>query len=469
MRAKNILRFLLVTLTFLTVVMTAQYNNTSHAQGKIYIDVGKAQIKKSLLALPSFQYYGSKSDRKAIKAGQELFTVVSNDLNVSDFFTFIKPEAFLEDTSKVGLKPAPGSANGFKFEKWKTIGTEFLIRGGYHFVRGNIKLEVYLYYVPQAKLVFGKSYEGPDNALRKLAHTFADDVIENLTGKKGIFNTKIVVASDYGGTRHKGIWIMDWDGANKQKITHEKTVHISPAWSIDGKKIAYTAYAYHPKAKIRNADLFMYELETAKRWLLSFRKGINSGANFMPDGKHLLLTLSQEGNPDIFRMTLDGKNLTRITNGPNRAMNVEPAISPDGTMIAFSSDRGGKPMIYTMSSNGSNIKRITEAGRYNATPSWSPDSKRFVFAGFDKGHFDLFIVDRNGLNMERLTSAKKTNGKWADNESPTFSPDGRYIMFTSNRSGKHQLYLISPDGTNERRITFDNYNYTKPEWSPYLK
>ncbi|MCB9025688.1 MAG: Tol-Pal system beta propeller repeat protein TolB [Bdellovibrionaceae bacterium] len=457
-----------ITRKMILFLLSFSFSQLAFGQGKIYIDVGKAQIKKSLLALPAFQYYGNNNDRSAIKYGQELFSVISNDLSVSNYFTFIQPNAFLEDTSKVGLKPAPGSSNGFDFEKWKTIGTEFLIRGGYNTVGKNIKFEVYLYYVPQGKLVFGKSYEGSELAVRKLAHSFSDDVLENLTGKKGAFNTKIVVASDNGGTRHKAIWVMDWDGQNKKRITNEKTVHISPAWSRDGKKIAYTAYAYHPKAKVRNADLFMYELETAKRWLLSYRKGINSGANFMPDGKHILLTLSQSGSPDIFRMTLDGKDLTRITNGPNRAMNVEPAISPDSSMIAFSSDRGGKPMIYTMSSSGANVKRITEAGRYNATPSWSPDGKRFVFAGHYKEHFDLFIVDKDGTNMERLTSSKKPNGSWADNESPTFSPDGRFIMFSSNRSGKHQLYIISPDGTNERRITVDNFNYTKPDWSPFL-
>lgn len=441
----------------------------SQSQGKIYIDIGKAQVKKSLLALPAFQFFGSQSDREAIKLGQELFSVISTDLDVSNYFTFVKPSAFLEDTSKVGLKPAPGEKNGFDFNKWSPIGTEFLIRGGYYLVRNNVKFEVYLYYVPQGKLVFGKSYEGPKSAIRKLAHTFSDEVIEKLTGKKSIFNTKIVVASDYGSLKNKAIWVMDWDGNNKKKITNENTVHISPAWSVDGKKIAYTAYAYHPKAKIRNADLFMYELASAKRWLISYRKGINSGANFLPDGKNMLLTLSQGGNPDIFKLGIDGRNLVRITRGPNSAMNVEPAISPDGKTIAFSSDRGGKPMIYTMTAEGKNIKRITHAGRYNATPTWAPDSKRFVFAGFDKKHFDLFIVDRDGTNMERLTSAKKPNGEWADNESPTFSPDGRYIMFTSNRSGKHQLYIISPDGTNERRLTFDNFNYIKPKWSPYLE
>ena len=454
---------------FIVFVFLVSGSIAQGESGKVFINIGEAQVKKSLLALPPFQYFGSKNDKTNLQLGQKLLTVISRDLDVSNFFTFISPDAYLEDTSKVGLKPAPGSPNGFDFKKWKTIGAEFLVRGGYRVVNKKVRLDVYLYYVPQARLVFGKTYEGPKNAIRKVAHTFADDVIEKLTGKKSIFNTKVVVASNYGGTRHRAIWVMDWDGKNMKKITRERTVHISPAWSTDGKHIAYTAYAYHPKAKRRNADLFMYELLTGKRWLLSYRKGINSGAHFNPDGETMLLTLSQNGSPDIFRMNKDGTNIKRLTRGPNRSMNVEPAMSPDGKKIAFSSDRSGKPMIYVMNSDGTMPKRVTFAGKYNATPAWSPDSKRLVFAGFDKGHFDLFIMNADGTNMERLTSARKTNGKWADNESPSFSPDGRFILFSSNRTGYSQLYLISPDGTNERRITFDKWSYVKPKWSPYIK
>ena len=439
------------------------------AKSKIYIDIEQAQVKKSLLALPPLKYYGSSASKKNLKIGQELFSVIANDLTVSNYFAFISPKAFLENTSSVGLKPAPGSPDGFDFNKWKTIGTEFLVRAGYKVLGSNVSLEIYLYYVPSAKLVFGKTYKGPKSALRKIAHTYSDDVLKNLTGKRGVFDTKIVVASNRGGLTQRAIFVSDWDGHNFKKITRERTVHISPAWSVDGKKVAYTGYAYHPKAKTRNADLFMYELATGKRWLLSYRKGINSGADFTPDGKHLLVTLSQGGNPDIFRITTNGKDLHRLTRGPNHAMNVEPAISPDGKKIAFSSDRSGKPMIYIMSSGGGNIKRITFAGHYNATPTWSPDGKKLVFTGFDKGHFDLFIVKPDGTSMERLTSAKKKNGKWANNESPRFSPDGRFIMFSSDRSGRDQLYIIAPDGKNERRITYDNYDYVKPKWSPYLE
>ncbi len=455
---------LAISLTFFALT---SIQNAHGSDSKIYISVGEAKVRKSLLALPAFKYFSASKSKANIQLGDELFKIIYNDLNVSGLFTFIKPAAFLENPQNTSLKPAPGDSKGFKFKNWKTIGAEFLIRGGYKVSGNDLSLEIYVYHVPQAKLIMGKTYEGSKSSVRKIAHAFSNDLMKSLTGKRGMFDTKIV-ASVSKPPGSKEIFIMDWDGANPKKITNHKSIAISPAWSTDGNKIAYTAFAYHPKAKTRNADLFLYNIKSGKRWLISYRKGINSGATFLPDEKHLLLTISQTGSPDIFKMTEDGKKLTRITRGPGRSMNVEPAISPDGKTIAFSSDRSGKPMIYTMSVHGGPAKRLTFAGKYNASPTWSPDGKKIAFAGFDKGHFDIFIINANGSGLKRLTKAKKTNGKWANNESPTFSPDGSAIMFTSDRSGTHQLYIVSPDGNNERRITFDRKSYEKPKWSPFL-
>ncbi|MCB0420041.1 MAG: PD40 domain-containing protein [Bdellovibrionales bacterium] len=462
-----------VTLVFWALLLIP---STTHAEDKVFLKVGEANVKKSLLALTPLQYYGSDKDSKNIQAGQTFYQVTYNDLDVTGLFKFILPSAYLEDVNKVGIRPAPGTPGGFNFSSWKTIGTEFLIRGGYKVLSGNVELEIYLYYVPQGKLVFGKTYKGPLNALRKIAHTFSADVTLNLTGVKGMFNSKVTVARAKKTKNKKGMWtpgnkeiyIMDWDGANTQKISSHQGIATSPAWSPDGKKVAYTAYAYHPKSKTRNADLFIYEIESGKRWLVSYRKGINSGANFLPSGSEILLTLSQKGSPDIFRMSVDGRTIRRLTRGPNRAMNVEPAVSPDGNTIAFSSDRSGRPMLYTMTAGGTNVKRLTHAGRYNSTPTWSSDGKKIAFASFTDGHFDLFIIDKDGQNLKRLTKSFKKNGKRANNEEPTFSPDGRHILFVSDRTGDRQLYVINPDGTNERRITHDSYDYFKPKWSNYI-
>lgn len=443
-------------------------------ESEIFINVGQAQVKKSLLALTPFLYVGTQpSNTKHIEVGQNLFRVVQNDLSVSNFFTFISPDAYLEDPNKKGLRPAPGDPNGFNYDSWKSIGTEFLVRASYAVIGDDLNLEIYVYHVPSKKSVLAKSYKGEASAARRVAHTFANDLIQALTGRKGMFLTKLVAskqAPPKGGATagHKEIYVMDWDGTNPQKITSHNSIAVSPAWSQKGDKIAYTAFAYHKANKVRNADLFIYELLTGKRYLVSYRKGINSGAAFLPGDTHLLLTLSQDGSPDIFRMTVDGKTLTPLTKGPNRAMNVEPAISPDGKMIAFSSDRLGRPHIFVMGVDGSNPRRLTFAGKYNSSPAWSPDGKTLAFAGDDKGHFDIFTINVDGTNLKRLTSATKPSGRSANNEGPSWSPDGRHIVFTSDRSGTYQLYIVSPDGSNERRITQDGFNWDKPKWSPFL-
>lgn len=428
------------------------------------IKIGDAKTKKSLLAFPDLNYQGSPSGNYQ-SVGADLYNTINNDLTVSAFFEMIPQKAFLEDTSKVGLRPAPGEPGGFKFQSWSTIGAEFLIRTGFFLAGGEVNMEAYVYHVGKSQLVMGKKYKGPVSSVRKIAHTFANDVLEALTGKAGMFLSKVVVGSDKGVGEYKEIFIMDWDGANAERITNHKSISLSPAWSPDGKRIAYTSYVVRTKTKMRNADMFMYNVVSGKRELISFRQGLNSGACFAPDNKTLYLTISQSGAPDLYKMTFDGTLQGKITNGPNGAMNVEPAVSADGKKIAFSSDRSGRPMIYTMNADGSDVKRITFAGVYNSTPSWSPDGKKIAFSGQSEDHFDIFVMNADGTNMIRLTSAKKSNGKWSTNEDPSFSPDGRFVMYTSNRTGKNQIYISTVDGTEERRVTLDDANYFKPKWS----
>lgn len=434
----------------------------------IYIKLGEARTKKSLLAMPALQNFSSPSvSSKAQSAGADIYNTITNDLTVSSYFQFIPQSAYLEDTSKTGLTPS--GPKGFKFASWSSVGAEFLIRMGFSVVGSNITLETYTYQVSQGKLIFGKKYTGTLASARRIAHTFSNDVLDNLTGKTGMFLSRVVATSDRAGGHYKEVYVMDWDGANVDKITNFRTISISPAWSPDAKKIAYTAYVARGREHFRNADLFLYDMNTGRSVLTSYRKGINSGANFDPDGKHIYLTISQGKSPDIYKMNYDGTLVKKITNGPYGAMNVEPAVSPDGRKIAFSSDRSGRPMIYVMNADGSSPKRLTFAGQFNSTPSWSPDGKKIAFAGQSEDHFDIFVMNADGTGMIRLTSAKKPNGHWSSNEDPSFSPDGRFVMYTSNRTGKNQIYISTADGTEERRVTTDNYNYFKPKWSKNIE
>jgi TolB protein len=271
-----------------------------------------------------------------------------------------------------------------------------------------------------------------------------------------------------GRENYKEIYMLDWDGANITPVTSSRTITISPAWSTAGDKVAYTSFTYHTASKMRNSDLFIYDLNLGKRYLTSYWKGVNSGAAFLPGDKEILLTLTKDGNPDIYRLTLDSGKLTALTHGPNHALNVEPAISPDGKRVAFSSDRSGQPMVYVMNIDGTGLKRLTFAGVYNSTPSWSPDGKTLALAILDSSHFDIFTIGADGSNLKRLTDARKKTGRPANNESPSWSPDGTHIVFVSDRIDGKQIYIVNADGTIERRITHDHALWDRPKWSPML-
>jgi TolB protein len=329
---------------------------------------------------------------------------------------------------------------------------------------------MYLYHVNESKLIVGKRYKANMAQSVQIGHMLSNDVIETLTGIRPPFMSKIVAAFDKGANSSREIGIMNWDGSEFSQITEHRSIALSPNWSPDAKKIAYSAFTKFVNKPGTRTALYVLDLKTNKRVLTSYRPGMNSGAVFSKDGKHIYLSMSMgSGSADIYKIDMKGEIVERLTKGPAGAINVEPSLSPDGSKIVFSSERGGKPMLYVMNSDGSNVKRLTFRGKFNSSPSWSPDGNKIAFAGQEENNFDIFVMNADGSNITKLTSARKPDGRPAHNEDPSFSPDGRYLVYTSNRTGKNQIYIASITGGEERRVTIDDRNYYRPKWSVNLE
>ncbi len=375
------------------------------------------------------------------------------DFDASPLFKLLEPKGYLADPTKEGL----GAAQ-IKFSDWTSIDAQLLVKAQVAVVDGKLVADFRLHDVLSGREQLKRTYGGAIGESRRFAHRFADDVVELLTGTRGVFSTRIAATkkTKRGSTE---IVMVDFDGTNPELVTNNGSINLLPAWARDGQSILFTSYIRH------NPNLFSIGLggDVRPKQLIAER-GLNTGAAVSPDGRRVALTLSRDGNSEIYVASIDGTGLQRLTN--EWAIDSSPTWSPDGKQIAFVSARRGDPHIWIMNADGSGeAKRVTLRGNYNQTPDWNPnpDLHLIAFTARDeRNKFDIFTVNVDTSEIKRLTQDE------GNNEEPSWSPDGNHLAFTSTREGRQQLWIMAFDGSRQRRI-MKNGGYATPAWSPYVK
>lgn len=379
---------------------------------------------------------------------QELYQTLIDDLTASGLFspTVLNPKGYLADPQE-GFTPA-----AIKFSRWTDVGAEGLVKGIVRLEGGQISAEFKLFDVLAQQEQLHKTYRVPADQVRKLAHRFADDLVQFFTSEPGPFESQIAFAKAVG--HRKEIFVSDWDGHNQRQVTKNTDLDLLPTWTPDGSRILYTRYEnQHP-------DLDEVTLATGKSRPLSRKGDLNSGGTLSPDGRKLAWSMSVEGNADIYLMDLASGETSRLTNEPG--IDTSPSWSPDGRQIAFVSQRGGSPQIYAMSADGSGVRRLTYQGSYNQTPRWSPRGDVIAFTARDeRAIFDLFTLNVQTGQISRITQDQ------GNNSDPSWSPNGRLLLFISTRSGKPELWVSTPDGNAQHQLTHDG-GYSTPSWGPRL-
>ena len=432
-----IVKYLFFIISLLVTLLTEQ------GSAKVYIDINAPAGKRLPIAIQDIKNLGGLGAHSDI--GGNLRDIFAHDLEFSGLFNIIDKKAYIEDPNK--------QPYDIDFKDWQVIGADALIKGILIEEEEGVTVEFKLFDTFQAKMLVGRRYIGKKADVRRIAHKFANEVMEALTGEKGIFETRFMFVSNISGS--KEIYIADYDGYNIKQITKNNAINLSPQWSPDGKKILYTSY------KEGQPYLYMLELATGREIRLSNQPGINIGARWSPSGKEIALTLSKDGNPELYLLELEGMRLKRLTN--NWAIDVSPSWSPDGKRLVFISDIGGNPHIYMINSAGTGLTRLTYNGKYNSAPAWSPKGDKIAFARLTGGHFDIWAINADGTGETQLTSNS------GDNEYPSWSPDGRHIIFSSTRESMPGIYTMRDNGADQKRVIMESGkrgSFTSPAWSP---
>ena len=340
-------------------LLTLGFSANVHAQST-YLAVGNAKTKKAVLALTETTPTGAVS----AYLGQIQKTIEA-DLNFIEAFRLLPSSAFPQSSLS--------SVAELKQTEWMKSGADFLTFSQLKLERGTtLTYELHVVNISGNKEALAKRYTSDISDLKPLSHAIANDIVFAITGKKGIFLTKIAFACDKTGK--KEIYTMNFDGSDLKQITRFQSITMAPAWNSDGTRLAFSVYNKHSD-NTKNIDLFEYNFKNAKLQLMSNKKGINSGANYHPNGREMAITLSFAGNPDLYLLDLETKKASPLTH--SIGFDVDPSFSPDGKKLAFVSSRAGKPMVYIApTANPNEAKRLTFAGQYNATPTWSPDGKK---------------------------------------------------------------------------------------------
>jgi len=426
--------------TFAAFVALAVFAVMAPARAVLKIEITQGLATGIAIAVVPFAWQGKA------KLPHDISAIVTADLARSGRFAPIAQKGFVS---------TPHEDRDVVFKDWRVLKAEALVIGSVReLARDSYQVEFRLYDVFKQKQLAGYRYVVTAGMLRMVAHQIADIVYEKLTGTPGAFNTRIAyITREPNGRKdfEYRLQVADSDGYGPTTIV--KTTHpmLSPAWSPDGKWIAYVSFEQ------RRPKVFIQRLADGHRELLAEFSGINSAPAWSPDGKQLALTLSKDGNPDIFVMDIDSRRLRRVTD--DSAIDTEPSWAPDGKSLVFTSDRAGRPQIYRVRIDGGGIERLTFEGDYNARASFSPDGTRLTLVTAHRGRYHIATLRLADRSLQVLTDTPL-------DESPSFAPNGDMILYATELRGRGVLASVSSDGR-VRQLFTEQGDVREPAWSPY--
>ena len=442
----------------LVITLLFIFSFSSKSYSLIEVDITRGNLNPLPIAVSPL--FSDKSSQKNLNnilkiksIGDEISTIVENNLKTTGLFNPLEKKAFLQEPDVAHLKP--------RFEDWSLIKAQALITGQVKFEKDKLRVEFRLWDVLAAKEMMAIAFTTVPNNWRRVGHIISDKIYERLTGEKGYFDTRIIYVAEEGPKtrRIKKLAIMDQDGFNTKYLTLGNELVLTPRFNPANQMVTYLSY-------FKNLPrVYLLDIETGIQEVVGDFPGMTFAPRFSPDGKKIIMSFAKDGNSDIYTMNLENRLVERITNHPS--IDTSPSYSPDGKFITFNSDRSGFQQIYVMKKDGSNVKRISFGKGLYGTPVWSPRGDLIAFTKLHKGKFYIGVMRTDGTGERLLTENYYQ-------EAPSWSPNGRVLIFyretKSNNQGEGfsaKLWSIDLTGYNERQVSTET-DGSDPSWSSLL-
>lgn len=225
------------------------------------------------------------------------------------------------------------------------------------------------------------------------------------------------------GTRRTGVFtlVTSFPGLGQHTLTHDRRNSYLPAWSPDGRRIAYIS---QEGGKTSTAELYVIGTGGRGERRLTHDAAWEYGASWSPDGRRIAYGSEQGGKWHVWIMNADGSG-ARILAGTEQGN--APDWSPNGRTIAFTSDRTGNDNIYLVGDSGGTARRLTTGPCHSDNARWSPSGRLLTYAVFcPHGWNDIYVMNADGSHPRDLTNTPNI-----EEEVPAWLPDGRRIGFAA--------------------------------------